>query len=128
MKVEKGGTLMWCPACKTHSICKAIPAPQVTGEKEDYEQCQYYEKYPDIRCFQRGRRCLSCRHEFVTAEVELYFIDELVDLRDALKEFNEFKKNERLYVLDLKKASYSLDRLLKSADALRTLLQEKGVE
>jgi hypothetical protein len=78
MKIEKGGTDMWCPNCKEIATCQAIPAAKVTDDKNDYAQRWYKIKHPDVNWFQRGRRCLSCNHKFVTAEADIGFLDELL--------------------------------------------------
>ena len=85
MKVSKGGTDMYCPDCKKITTCKAVPAAQVTLDASDYAQRKYYTKHADINFFQRGRECLSCGHEFVSGEVDLGFLQELIELRDALR-------------------------------------------
>jgi hypothetical protein len=95
MRVQKGGTDMYCPSCKKVSTCKAVPAAQVTFDPSDYTQRRYYTKHDDIQFFQRGRECLSCGHEFVSAEVDLGFLEELVELRDALR---AIKSNAETYV------------------------------
>lgn len=69
MKVPKGGTDLWYPACKATRTCKSIPAAQITGNVRDYKQRWHFTKHQDINWFQRGRRCLTCDHKFVTGEV-----------------------------------------------------------
>ncbi len=118
MKIEKGGTDMWCPGCKKIATCKAIPAPQVTDDTGDYDQRWYKSDHPDVHRFQRGRKCLSCDHEFVTGEADLGFLDELVELRDSLA---EIKQNAQEYVRESKEASKSLAKLSRSLNILRSL-------
>ena len=118
MRVSKGGTDMWCPECKTISTCKAVPAAQVTYDSNDYAQRKYYTKHSDINFFQRGRECLSCGHGFVSAEVDLNFVEELVELRDAL---SAIKLNAESYIKESTAASDSLSKLSDSLEVLRAL-------
>ncbi len=118
MRVSKGGTDMWCPGCKDITTCKAVPAAQVTYDPADYTQRRYYTKHSDIQFFQRGRECLSCGHEFVSAEVDLGFLEELVELRNAL---SAIKANAEAYVKESAAASESLSKLSESLGVLRAL-------
>jgi hypothetical protein len=118
MRVTKGGTDMYCPSCKQVTTCKAVPAAQVTFDASDYGQRKYYTKHDDIQFFQRGRECLSCGHEFVSAEVDLAFLQELVELRDAL---SSIKANAESYVKESAAASVSLSKLGESLGVLRAL-------
>jgi hypothetical protein len=72
----------------------------------------------EIQWFRRGRICQSCSHDFLTAEVDEQFIDELVELRDALR---EIKANAEVYVNESAEAAAALDRLCKSLNVLRAL-------
>lgn len=123
MRVTKGGTDMHCPSCKQVTTCKAVPAAQVTYDPSDYGQRKYYTKHDDIQFFQRGRECLSCGHEFVSAEVDLAFLQELVELRDAL---SAIKANAEAYVKESAAASTSLSKLSESLGVLRALKVYKG--
>jgi len=118
MRVFKGGTDMFCPSCKKVTTCKAVPAARITNNSSDYGQRQYYAKHSDIHFFQRGRECLSCGHEFVSAEVDLIFLEELVELRDAL---SAIKTNAEAYVKESAAASASLTKLSESLSVLRAL-------
>ena len=118
MRVSKGGTDMHCPKCKRVTTCKAVPAAQVTYDTSDYAQRKYYSKHSDIHFFQRGRACLSCGHEFVSAEVDLGFLEELVELRDAL---SAIKSNAEAYMNESAAASASLAKLSESPGVLRAL-------
>ncbi len=118
MRISKGGTDMFCSSCKEVTTCKAVPVPQVTGDSNDYGQRMYYKKHDDINWFQRGRECLLCGHEFVTAEVDIEFLEELTDLRDALK---EIKENAEAFVKESSAASKSLSKLGDSLSILRAL-------
>lgn len=118
MKGSKGGTDMWCPECKEIQTCKAIPGPEVTWDASDYTQTRYFTEHEDVHWFQRGRRCLECSHEFLTGEADMQFLDELVELRDALA---DLKKHAEQYTAESKKASKSLEQLSKSLGVLRAL-------
>ena len=85
-RITQGGTKTWCPHCKKIQICQAISASSI-GEKSG--QRWYRKDHDDIRWFRRARRCLHCEYEFLTAEVDEHFIDELVKLRDALVKLEE---------------------------------------
>ena len=95
-----------------------MPAAQVTYNPSDYGQRKYYSTHNDIQFFQRGRECLSCRHEFVSAEVDLQFLEELVELRGAL---SEIKGNAEAFVKQSVAASVSLKKLSNSLGVLRAL-------
>ena len=118
MRVSKGGTDMHCPSCNDTRTCRAIPAPQVTFDANDYGQRQYYSEHDDIHFFQRGRECLTCYETFLTAEVDLVFLEELVELRNALK---SIKSNAERYVKESAAASKSLGKLGDSLGVLRAL-------
>ena len=125
MRVTKGGTDMFCPGCKSINTCKAVPVPQVTMRTSDYGQRRYYKKHADLQFFQRGRECLACGHEFVSAEVDRGFLEELVELRDALR---ELKSNAESYVKESAAASESLSKLSASLGVLRALKMYKSSE
>lgn len=118
MRVTKGGTDMWCPGCKQIATCKAVPAAQVTYDAADYGQRKYYAAHTDIQFFQRGRECLFCGHEFVSAEVDSDFLVELIELRNAL---SEIKSNAEAYIKESAAASKSLAQLSESLGVLRAL-------
>jgi hypothetical protein len=118
MRESKGGTDMWCPSCKSITTCKAVPAAQVTYNPADYAQRKYYTSHSDIQFFQRGRECLSCGNGFVSAEVDLDFLEELVELRNALA---AIKENAEAYVKESAAASKSLSKLSESLSVLRAL-------
>ncbi len=90
-----GGTRIYCPSCNSFSVCKAISPTKIGKSKS---QRWLRTDYKDIAWFRRGRRCLSCGHVFLTAEVEEAFIEELVELRKrvATKQksvVNKLKRN-----------------------------------
>jgi hypothetical protein len=110
-----GGTKMYCPHCKDIAVCSAIPLSNV-GESSG--QRKYMSKYPDINLFQRARRCNTCSEEFLTAEVDDRFLEELIELRDALK---DLKVNAEKYIVESHRASRSLRGLAKSLKVLKAL-------
>ena len=124
MRVQKGGTDMYCPSCKQITTCKACPAAQITLDPKDYGQRMHYTKNQDINWFQRGRECLSCHHDFITAEVDIEFLEELVQLRDAL---SSIKSNAESYIQESNAASQSLSKLSESLSVLRALKVYKSV-
>jgi hypothetical protein len=125
MRISKGGTDMFCPSCKEITTCKAVPAAQVTYDSSDYGQRKYYIKHSDIQFFQRGRECLSCGHLFVSAEVDLGFLEELVELRNAL---SVIKLNAETYIKESAAASAALSELSDSLGVLRALKAYKGAK
>jgi hypothetical protein len=125
MRVSKGGTDMFCPSCKQITTCKAFPAAQITLNPSDYGQRMHYTKHNDINWFQRGRGCLSCGHDFVTSEVDIEFLEELVELRDAL---SSLKSNAEAYIQESAAASQSLSKLSESLSVLRALKVYKGAK
>jgi hypothetical protein len=81
--VAKGGTKIYCPGCKSFSVCKAISPTSISKPKA---QRWYRTDYQDIAWFRRGRVCLDCGLKFLSAEVDEVFIEELVELRERLAE------------------------------------------
>ena len=76
----KAGTKLYCPNCKEERYCKAM-SPAKLGRKS--AQRVGNPKHPDIKWFRRGRRCLTCLHEFLTGELDEKLIEELAMLRAA---------------------------------------------
>lgn len=118
MRVAKGGTDVWCPECREFTTCQGVSPAEVTGDPDDRGQRKYFIGHPDIAFFQRGRRCLSCDNEFVTTEVEIDFLLELMQLRSAL---GDIKKNTERYTKEASAAGDSLALLTKSLGVLQTL-------
>ncbi len=110
-----GGTQMFCPGCKKIRVCRAIPTTEL-GEKAG--QRWYRVWHDDIQWFRRGRECQHCGHQFLTSEVQEGFLDELVELRDAL---GDLKKNAERYARSSKAAEASLHELTESLQVLRAL-------
>ncbi len=124
MRVTKGGTDMFCPSCKKITTCKAIPAAQITWDTKDYGQRWQFTKHNDINWFRSGRECLNYAHEFVTAEGNKNFLDELVELRNAL---SSIKVNAEEYINQSEAASQSLSKLSDSLGVLRALKVYKNI-
>ena len=115
MKVVQGGTQMHCPKCKEIRVCAAVPLTHLGRES-----CQrwYQTDHPDINWFRRGRFCKTCGHTFVTSEMNETFLEELVELRDALA---ELKKHAGQYITESKTASKTLKKLASSLNVLKAL-------
>ena len=109
---------MWCPSCEEITTCKAIPGAKVTLDSDDYAQRRQHNTHLDLNWFQRGRECLDCGEEFLTGEMDLDYLFELAELRNAL---SDLKQNAENYIEQSESASKSLSRLNKSLDVLRTL-------
>lgn len=109
---------MWCPNCKSITTCKAIPGASVTYSAGDYAQRWHHNTHSDLNWFQRGRECLVCEHTFLTGEMNLQYLFELAELRDAL---TEIKANAEAYAAESKKAAGSLNKLSESLKVLRAL-------
>jgi hypothetical protein len=115
MRVEQGGTSKWCPNCKQIRVCAAIN-PAYLGEGTG--QRFYRPEHPDLNYFRRALVCQTCQHKWLTAEVEETFLDELVELRDALA---VIKRNAEAYARESASAAQSLQRLSESLEVLRAL-------
>lgn len=118
MKYGSGGTDMWCPQCKEIKTCRAIPGAQVSYNTGDYVQRRYHSTHQDLNWFQRGRECLSCKHKFLTGEMNLRYLFELAELRDSL---SEIKTHAEAYAKESTKAAASLKKLTESLKVLRAL-------
>lgn len=115
MRTAQGGTQIYCPQCERVRVCKAINPSYIA-----YESGQRWSRtdHTDINWFRRGRECLICGHEFLTAELDENFVTELVELRDAL---SEIKRNAEAYTKESAAAATSLEKLTKSLSVLRAL-------
>lgn len=115
MKVAQGGTKKWCPYCKKITICRAVN-PSELGCRSG----QRWRKieHTDINWFRRGLICTECDSDWLTAEIEEDFLDELIKLRDALK---DVKQNAEQYIEDSEKASKNLKNLSESLGVLKAL-------
>jgi hypothetical protein len=115
MKVAQGGTQKWCPNCKAVQVCTAVNPSQIG---EEVGQRWHFEGHSDIQWFRRGLICKRCNHEWLSAEVPEDFIDELIELREALK---EIKLHSESYAKESARASKSLAKLSASLNVLRAL-------
>lgn len=116
-RAPTGGTYMWCPNCKKVRSCKAVPTKEVKFWLKSGQRW-YRSGHDDVQWFRRGRRCLTCNHGFLTAEATEERIDELIELRDALR---TIKANTEKYVKQSNAAAKSLKKLNESLAALRAL-------
>ena len=116
-RVASGGTDMWCPKCGTIRTCKAVPTKEVNWWLKSGQRW-YRNDHDDVRWFRRGRRCLTCDHKFLTAEATEELIEELIELRNALR---SIKSNTEKYVKQSNTAAKSLKKLNESLAALRAL-------
>lgn len=115
MRTAQGGTQKWCPECDEIQVCAAVNPSQLGYESG---QRWYKSEHSDIRWFRRGLICQHCQHEWLSAEVPEEFLDELVELRDAL---STIKANAEAYVKESDRASKSLAKLSESLGVLRAL-------
>lgn len=116
---------MYCPKCKSIAPCKAVPGAVVTSNTRDYNQRFHFSAHSDINFFQRGRECLGCGFRFLSGEVNLKFLTELIELRDALK---TIKANAEAYKTQSLSASKSLSALSESLDILSALKMYKDAD
>ena len=79
----RAGTRIYCPGCKSFSVCKAVSPTNIGKPKARRWQRRDYQ---DIAWFRRARVCLHCGHKFLSAEVDEVFIEELVELRRRVAE------------------------------------------
>jgi len=106
---------LWCPHCEDIHPCYSVNPSQVgeTGGRRFYKV-----HATDVNFFRRFRQCTNCCGDFETAEVEARFLDELVELREALA---DIKANAAAYETDAKTAANTLKKLGKSLAVLKAL-------
>jgi hypothetical protein len=114
-RTPSGGTKKWCPSCESTQVCTAFNPTEI-GEKSG--QRWYRVGHTDIQWFRRALICKKCNHTWLTAEIEESFLDELVQLREAL---GDIKKHAQAYERESKKASASLTKLSESLGVLKAL-------
>lgn len=106
---------LWCPHCEDIQPCYSVNPSQV-GEAGGR---RFFKKdATDVNFFRRFRECTNCGEHFETSEVESRFLDELVELREALA---DIKVNAAAYEADAKKAGNTLKKLGKSLAVLKAL-------
>lgn len=115
MRVSQGGTYLWCPNCKKVTVC-AAKNPSYIASSSGQRWVQL--GHPDVNWFRRGRECQTCRNSFLTAELEEDFVDELVKLRNALR---DLKAHADAYSAQASAASKSLQDLTDSLGILNRL-------
>ena len=106
---------LWCPNCGEVHPCYSVN-PSDVGEGSGRRF--YREDADDVHFFRRFRDCTNCGQHFETSEVEAHFLDELVQLREALA---DIKANAAAYEQDAKKAAEKLKKLSKSLAVLKAL-------
>ena len=109
---------MHCAHCGHSTSGTAISPAEVTGKSSDHSRRMYLAGHDDLQFFQRGRRCQSCKRQWVTVEVPYVFLQELTELRHAL---TDIKFNAEAYVKESNAASKSLAKLSESLHLLREL-------
>jgi hypothetical protein len=115
MRNYQGGTQKWCPQCKAIRVVRTVSTSSLGARSG---QRFYRTNHEDIQYFRRGQECQTCWHDWLSAEVPEDFIDELVELRDALR---DIKKNAEAYSKESENAAKSLASLSKSLSDLRAL-------
>ena len=115
MRTTQGGTQKWCPSCSDVQVCTAKNPSQLGFASE---QRWYRSDHVDIQWFRRGLVCASCGHKWLSAELPEDFLDELVELRNALR---DIKANAEAYMDEAERASAGLEKLTKSLSVLRAL-------
>ncbi len=115
MRNTQGGTQKWCPNCRTTRVCTAVN-PSSLGNSSG--QRWYNKNHQDIQWFRRGLICQSCRQRWLSAELPESYVDELVELRDALR---EIKTNAEAYMTESESAAKSRAKLNNSLSVLRAL-------
>lgn len=105
MKRPSGGTDMWCPMCEKVTTCKAHDPARFTRQ---HGQRWKQAGHADIQWFRRGRECLTCHNDFVTAEIDEEFLGELVRLRITLE---AIRQNSESYVTQANAAESALKQL-----------------
>jgi hypothetical protein len=123
MRVKQGGTRIYCPNCKEETICSSRSLERYLddGTGQHWE----HTRHPDLQWFRRGRHCLTCLEDFVTAEVTEKFIDELVELRDALAAIKASVTSFTKQSQRTAKSLASLDSTLATLKALKVYEAQK---
>ena len=106
---------MYCTTCEDITPCRSVNFSEFGLEND---RRFYKVDHSDIQWFRRLRVCDDCASDFVTAEVDERFLDELVKLREALCDIRE---NALEYEADAKKAAATLSKLTSSLKLLKAL-------
>lgn len=113
--MARTATQIYCPNCEEiHPCWSENPA------SHGYESTRrfYRPAHPDVNWFRRIRVCENCGEVFPTVEIQESFLDELVQLREALA---EIKANAAEFERDIKQSTKTLTALSKSLKVLRAL-------
>lgn len=106
---------MYCTFCEDITPCRSVNFSEYDlGSDRRF----YKVDHSDIQWFRRLRVCDICSTDFMTAEVEEGFLDELVKLREALQDIRD---NAQEYEIDANKAASTLGKLTASLKVLKAL-------
>lgn len=108
-----GGTQKWCPNCR---VWREVQRVETSSLGEGSGQYRSMTAYEDIQFFRRGQRCLSCNDTWISAEVPLGLIHELVRLR---LDRSRIKEDAEAFSQESKVAAKSLAKLSKFLGDLR---------
>ena len=106
---------MYCTTCEEITPCRSVNFSEFGLEND---RRFYKVDHSDIQWFRRLRVCDDCASDFVTAEVDERFLDELVKLREALKDIMD---NAVEYEAHANKAALTLGKLTASLRVLKAL-------
>jgi hypothetical protein len=112
-----GGTSKWCPKCKAIRKCAAI-SPAKLGEISTQRLYWDDDEHADVRWFRRGQVCRTCGDQWLSAELPEDFVNELVELRDAL---GDIKQKAEFYAHESAVAAVALNELSESLRVLKAL-------
>jgi len=82
MNSDSTRTRIHCPKCDNLTTCEAF---QPRGNAASRVRRKFYPDEPDLHFFSRHRRCLSCKNEFETYEVNAVHIAQLRKLRQHVR-------------------------------------------
>ena len=88
---RSGPTTLYCAKCKTERKCWSDQAYMRTQEID----LDPNKSDGDIRWYQRGRTCDFCTNSFLTAELDVRFLEELILLREKLDGIKGIAKRQR---------------------------------
>lgn len=81
--MQKGGPLLYCSNCKKLTNCTSV---RLREANEDNTRQLHYKYHQDIKWYRRARKCGVCQEIFVTAEINEKFLEELISLRQRLRD------------------------------------------
>src|SRR5687768_2669272 len=83
MKANQGGTQTCCPNCKR------VQVATVVRDEVHTESGPNIVEFFGVHWRRRQRECSTCRHAWITAEVEESLLYNLCELRDALEKLRQ---------------------------------------